>query len=63
MTHIELEKLKAHLRNPPIGHGHAPIDFGEKTLDSITVNDPSDAIAYHMNAHGVFHPEDLHKVE
>lgn len=59
MTHMERWKLKKHLMLAPIGHAHAPIEFGEKTLEEATDHD---LVAWHMNAHGVFHPDELHEV-
>lgn len=61
MTHVERENLKSHLLNPPIGHGHRPLEFGPETVRS--TNEDHDLIAWHMNAHGVFRKKDLHAVE
>ena len=62
MNQMERYKVKAHLMHPPIGHGHAPIDFGEQLMSGDRMSD-EDLIAWHMNAHGVFHSEELHEVE
>jgi len=61
MTHIERENLKAHLANPPIGHGHAPIEFGDVNLRE--TNDDHTLVAWHLNAHGVTQPKDLHEIK
>jgi len=60
MTHIERENLKAHLANPPIGHGHAPIEFGDVSLRDAS---DEDLIAWHLNAHRVTQPKDLHEIK